>query len=59
MKADADRILAAMRRHPLGNGACRIGSVTKSGEPRVILRTTFGPTRLLDILPGEQLPRIC
>lgn len=58
-EAHADRILAAMRRHPLGNGACRIGSVTKNGEPRVILRTLFGPTRLLDILPGEQLPRIC
>ncbi len=55
----ADRVLAAMRGHPLGSGACRIGRVTRGGEPRVLLRTAFGPTRLLDMLPGEQLPRIC
>src|SRR5579875_936284 len=57
--ADADRILAAMRRHPLGEGACRIGAVTRKHNPRVLLRTAFGPTRLLDLLPGDQLPRIC
>jgi hydrogenase expression/formation protein HypE len=57
--ADADRILAAMRRYPLGEGACRIGTVTRKHNPRVLLRTAFGPTRLLDLLPGDQLPRIC
>jgi hydrogenase expression/formation protein HypE len=58
-EAHADLILEAMRRHPLGAGACRIGRVTSRGEPRVALRTAFGPTRLLDILAGDQLPRIC
>ncbi len=58
-EAHADRILAAMRLHPLGASACRIGRVTRRGEPRVALRTAFGPTRLLDILAGDQLPRIC
>jgi len=55
----ADRVLAAMLRHPLGAEARRIGSVTKKGEGRVLLRTAFGTTRLLNILEGAQLPRIC
>jgi hydrogenase expression/formation protein HypE len=57
--AGAEQILAAMRAHPLGTGACRIGTVTRGREPRVLLRTAFGPTRVLDLLAGEQLPRIC
>jgi hydrogenase expression/formation protein HypE len=57
--ACAEQILAAMRAHPLGTGACRIGRVTKGSEPRVLLRTAFGATRMLDLLAGEQLPRIC
>jgi len=57
--AHADAMVATMRRHPLGEGACRIGTVTQKREPRVLLRTAFGPTRLLDRLPGDQLPRIC
>ena len=57
--ADAQRLLSAMRRHPLGGDACRIGTVTKLGQARVLLRTAFGTTRLLDVLPGSQLPRIC
>ena len=55
----SDQVLKAMRGHPLGSAACRIGTVTRGGEPRVLLRTAFGPTRILDMLPGEQLPRIC
>lgn len=57
--ADADKILAAMRGHPLGSNARRIGTVTRKGTPRVLLRTAFGTTRLLDVLAGAQLPRIC
>ncbi len=57
--ADADRVLAAMRRHPLGEGACRIGAVAEIGNPRVLLRTAFGAIRALDLLAGAQLPRIC
>jgi hydrogenase expression/formation protein HypE len=56
---DADKVLEAMRCHPLGRDSCRIGAVTGSGVPRVLLRTAFGTTRLLDVLAGAQLPRIC
>ena len=58
-EAHADRVLDAMRRHPLGESSCRIGRVTAYGPPRVMLRAGFGPTRILDTLAGEQLPRIC
>jgi hydrogenase expression/formation protein HypE len=55
----ADRALAAMRSHPLGQDASAIGRVT-SGEPgRVTMRTVFGGNRIVDMLVGEQLPRIC
>ena len=56
---EADAALAAMRAHPLGAGAAAIGRVV-SGEPgRVVLRTLVGGRRLVDMLVGEQLPRIC
>ncbi len=57
--ADADRVLAAMRRHPLGADARRIGGVVRMGTPRVLLRTAFGAVRALELLAGAQLPRIC
>jgi len=53
----ADKVLAAMRRHPLGSDSCRIGTVTRGGAPRVLLQTAFGTTRLPDVLAGAQLPR--
>jgi hydrogenase expression/formation protein HypE len=40
-------------------GACRIGSVSANREPRVILKSTLGALRILDMPSGEQLPRIC
>lgn len=55
----ADRVLETMRAHPRGAGACRIGEVTGSEPGRVFLRTRLGGHRLLDMLRGEQLPRIC
>jgi hydrogenase expression/formation protein HypE len=57
--AHTERVLSAMRGHTLGIGACRIGTITRGANPRVLLRTAFGTTRLLDILAGDQLPRIC
>jgi hydrogenase expression/formation protein HypE len=57
--SDADLVLDLMRKHPLGAGASRIGSVVAFGPPRVLLRTTFGTTRVLEVLAGAQLPRIC
>lgn len=51
--------LIALRAHPLGSGAVEIGFV-RAGEPgRVTMRTSFGGLRIVDMLVGEQLPRIC
>lgn len=55
----ADRVLAAMRRHPLGEHAAIIGNVTAAHPRLVTMRTTVGPTRVVDMLAGDQLPRIC
>ncbi|NMG42690.1 hydrogenase expression/formation protein HypE [Aromatoleum toluvorans] len=56
---DAERLLAAMRAHPLGERAARIGTVTADANGFVQIRTTFGGRRMVDWLSGEQLPRIC
>jgi hydrogenase expression/formation protein HypE len=57
--SQAEVALEAMRGHVLGRGACRIGEVV-AGEPgRVTMRTCFGGRRIVDMLVGEQLPRIC
>ncbi len=56
---ESDRALAAMRAHPLGGGACRIGRVTEGVAGRVIMRTVLGGRRMVDMLVGDQLPRIC
>ncbi|HSQ00187.1 MAG TPA: hydrogenase expression/formation protein HypE [Candidatus Dormibacteraeota bacterium] len=57
---DADRALDALRAHPLGTGAARIGEVAAAADgPPARLRTPFGSIRTLDVLPGAQLPRIC
>jgi hydrogenase expression/formation protein HypE len=56
---EAEAALAAMRAHPLGRRAAIVGRV-QSGEPgRVTMRTVFGGRRIVDMLVGEQLPRIC
>lgn len=57
-EAEAD-VLKAMREHPLGKDACKIGEVTDEDPGRVFLRTHIGGHRLVDMLRGEQLPRIC
>jgi hydrogenase expression/formation protein HypE len=55
----ADDAVAAMRGHALGRGACRIGQVTVGEGGRVTMHTTLGGRRIVDMLVGEQLPRIC
>jgi len=55
----ADPVLAAMRRHPLGRRAQAIGTVEGSDPGVVKMRTMVGTTRLVDMLAGDQLPRIC
>jgi hydrogenase expression/formation protein HypE len=55
----AEAILAAMRQHPLGVEAAVIGTVAAEPAGRVLMRTRIGGTRLVDMLTGEMLPRIC
>jgi hydrogenase expression/formation protein HypE len=55
----ADAALRALRAHPLGREAARIGRATADHPSRVVLRTSLGARRILDMLIGEQLPRIC
>jgi hydrogenase expression/formation protein HypE len=55
----AERVLAALRAHPLGRAAAIIGQVSEAHPGRVVLRTPLGARRVLDMLVGEQLPRIC
>ncbi|CCB63674.1 MULTISPECIES: hydrogenase expression/formation protein HypE [unclassified Hyphomicrobium] len=56
---EADAALQALRTHSLGHDAEIVGEVM-AGEPgRVTMRTVFGGTRIVDMLVGEQLPRIC
>jgi len=55
----ADAILARMNGHELGKGACIIGEVKAEPQGIVSMTTAFGGTRIVDMLAGEQLPRIC
>jgi hydrogenase expression/formation protein HypE len=55
----ADAVLAAMRSHPLGRHAAIIGEVVDDHPGRVYLRSRIGGQRIVDMLSGEQLPRIC
>ncbi|MEI8169076.1 MAG: hydrogenase expression/formation protein HypE [Rhodoferax sp.] len=55
----AETLLAAMRAHPLGHAAQRIGVVTQDAHCFVQMNTRFGGRRVVDWLSGEQLPRIC
>jgi hydrogenase expression/formation protein HypE len=56
---DADRVLAAMRAHPQGARAARIGTVIEDSHHFVQMTTGFGGRRIVDWLTGDQLPRIC
>jgi hydrogenase expression/formation protein HypE len=55
----ADAALAALRAHPLGREAALIGEVRAEPVAMVFLRTDIGGTRVLDMLVGDPLPRIC
>jgi hydrogenase expression/formation protein HypE len=57
--ASTDTALATMRAHPLGRDAAVIGHVTAQPEGIVQLKTAFGGTRIVDLLVGDPLPRIC
>ncbi len=55
----ADQALAALRAHPLGADAAIIGQITADPPGIVLLKTAFGGTRIVDLLVGDPLPRIC
>jgi hydrogenase expression/formation protein HypE len=56
---DADRALAIMRVHPVSANAVLAGTVAEAPKGVVTLKTTVGTSRIVDMLSGEQLPRIC
>jgi hydrogenase expression/formation protein HypE len=58
-EADARRALPIFRAHPLGKDAAIIGSVAQKAPGLVTLESRIGATRIVDMLSGEQLPRIC
>ena len=55
----ADKVVAAMRSHPLGRDAVIIGEVVADNQGLVAMRTPLGAQRIVDMPVGEQLPRIC
>lgn len=56
---ETEAALAALRAHPFGRDAAKIGEAGAGQPGRVTMRTAFGGTRIVDMLVGEQLPRIC
>ncbi len=57
--ADAEAVLSIMRNHPEGISSRIIGSISENHPSRVIMHTSVGGKRMIDMLAGEQLPRIC
>jgi hydrogenase expression/formation protein HypE len=57
--AASHRALAAMQDHPLGMDAAIVGEIIQEPAGLVLLETALGATRIVDLLPGDQLPRIC
>jgi hydrogenase expression/formation protein HypE len=55
----AEAVLQQMRQHPLGRDAAIIGEVVAGHSGMVLMKTGIGGTRVLDVMFGEQLPRIC
>jgi hydrogenase expression/formation protein HypE len=56
---EKDAALQALRAHPYGKDAALIGEITSEHPKRVLLKTFIGGTRMLDVMAGEMLPRIC
>ena len=56
---DAEKILAVMKQHPFGKDSSVIGEVTNDHPSVVVLQTAIGGDRVVDMMSGEQLPRIC
>jgi hydrogenase expression/formation protein HypE len=55
----AEAALAALQTAPGGEHACLVGAVAEEPQGMVLVRTGFGGTRIMDMLIGDPLPRIC
>jgi hydrogenase expression/formation protein HypE len=55
----AQQVLLTMQRHPLGRDSRLIGEVVEEHRRMVVMKTQIGGSRVVDVLLGEQLPRIC
>ena len=58
-REESQRTLDALMNHPLGKDANIIGEIVKDHPGMVVLKTAIGGRRIVDMLAGEQLPRIC
>jgi len=58
-REDAEKVLSVMKKTRYGEGAVTIGEVAGEPKGRVLMRTAIGSTRVVDMLAGEMLPRIC
>ena len=56
---DTDKVLSVVKENEYGKDACVIGEVVSENPKKVFMKTRIGGTRILDMLTGEQLPRIC
>jgi hydrogenase expression/formation protein HypE len=56
---EAEAVLSMMRKHPLGKQASGIGRITAEHPGKVVMNTIPGGKRIVGMLAGEQLPRIC
>jgi hydrogenase expression/formation protein HypE len=56
---EAQKILDLMRNDPLGQNAAIIGEITDENQGNVLMQTAIGGRRIIDMLTGQQLPRIC
>ncbi len=58
-ESESEKVLEAMQKHPLGKNSSIIGRVTDEHKRIVKLKTSLGTSRIIDMISGEQLPRIC
>lgn len=58
-EVDSSKVLEAMKKNPFGKDARIIGRVVEKSDPIVLMKTLIGSTRVVDMISGEQLPRIC
>ena len=58
-KSEGENILRMLQNNPLGKDAALIGQIVSEHPGKVVLKTITGGKRIIDVLTGDQLPRIC